>query len=150
MPIAKIVLDVLKPRELPLTSLVERLCQLEGVEAVSADVIEVDAMTETLKLTVEGPRSTLGAWRGSSTRWAARSAASTRWPPAERAPAGGSYSSPACFFILSTASTMSSMSLLSARKTCWGIVTSRSTAILAAGYLPLLTTLPGGALPRVS
>jgi hypothetical protein len=54
MPIAKIVLDVLKPRELPLTSLVERLCQLEGVEAVSADVIEVDAMTETLKLTVEG------------------------------------------------------------------------------------------------
>jgi len=54
MPIAKIVLDVLKPRELPLTGLVERLCQLEGIEAVSADVLEVDAMTETLKLTVEG------------------------------------------------------------------------------------------------
>jgi hypothetical protein len=54
MPIAKVILDVLKPRELPLTGLVEKLCQLEGVETVSADVIEVDAMTETIKLTIEG------------------------------------------------------------------------------------------------
>lgn len=54
MPLVKVVLDVLKPRELSLADLVEKVCELEGVEVVTAEVIEVDVRTETLKLSVEG------------------------------------------------------------------------------------------------
>jgi len=48
------VLDVLKPRELDGVELGRLLCELEGVRRVEISVIEVDARTETLKLTLEG------------------------------------------------------------------------------------------------
>jgi hypothetical protein len=50
----KIVLDVLKPREIPVYHLATSLAELENVQLVTVDVIEVDVKTETVKLTVEG------------------------------------------------------------------------------------------------
>lgn len=50
----QLVLDVLKPRELNTIELAKLLCELEGVNKVNVTVVEVDARTETLKLTMEG------------------------------------------------------------------------------------------------
>jgi hypothetical protein len=50
----KIVLDVLKPGEIPVYHLATSPAELENVQQVTVDVIEVDVKTETVKLTVEG------------------------------------------------------------------------------------------------
>ena len=52
--IKRLVLDVLKPREVSLSDLSTRLCEIEGVDRVSIVVTEVDAKTETLKATLTG------------------------------------------------------------------------------------------------
>jgi len=52
--LTKVVLDVLKPRELSLPDLARAICEEAGTERVSADIVEVDVRTETVKLTVEG------------------------------------------------------------------------------------------------
>jgi hypothetical protein len=44
----KIVLDVLKPREIPVYHLATSLAELENVQQVTVDVIEVDVKTETV------------------------------------------------------------------------------------------------------
>jgi len=44
----------MKPREVPLIELAKALCELLGVEEVSAVVTEVDARTETMRLTIKG------------------------------------------------------------------------------------------------
>ena len=52
--IIKIVYDVLKPREVPLYQLATLLADTRNIYQVTVDVIEVDAKTETVKLTVVG------------------------------------------------------------------------------------------------
>ena len=52
--VERVVLDVLKPRELASADLAENLCLLDGVEKVNVIVKEVDARTETIRLIVEG------------------------------------------------------------------------------------------------
>uniref|UniRef100_A0A7C3WLU9 DUF211 domain-containing protein n=1 Tax=Thermofilum pendens TaxID=2269 RepID=A0A7C3WLU9_THEPE len=56
MPVSltRVVLDVLKPRELGLSELVKAVCEEVGAGQVSADIVEVDVKTETVKMTVEG------------------------------------------------------------------------------------------------
>jgi hypothetical protein len=58
MPVAikQILLDALKPRELPLVDLAKALGASEGVEEADIIVSEVDSRTETLKITVKGQR----------------------------------------------------------------------------------------------
>lgn len=52
--ICKIVFDILKPHEPPLIDFTTELASINGVRRVNAVVVEVDADTETVKLTVEG------------------------------------------------------------------------------------------------
>lgn len=52
--VVKVVLDVLKPRELPLPRLAASICEHSGASQVTADIVEVDVKTETVKLIVEG------------------------------------------------------------------------------------------------
>jgi len=56
MPVSltRVVLDVLKPRELGLPDLVKAVCEEAGARQVSADIVEVDVRTETVKMIVEG------------------------------------------------------------------------------------------------
>lgn len=54
--VVKVVLDVLKPRELPLPELAAGLCERSGASQVIADIAEVDVKTETVRLAVEGER----------------------------------------------------------------------------------------------
>ena len=53
--VKKLLLDVLKPRELSIFNLSRSLCQVEGVSDVEIIVSEVDTNTETIKITVNGP-----------------------------------------------------------------------------------------------
>ncbi|RLF11522.1 MAG: hypothetical protein DRJ98_03240 [Thermoprotei archaeon] len=53
--IRRLVLDTLKPREAPLIELSKALCEVAGIEEVDTVVIEVDARTETVKITIRGP-----------------------------------------------------------------------------------------------
>jgi len=50
----KVVIDSLKPKDLPLVELSRSLCSIDGVHAVNIIVTEVDARTETIKITLEG------------------------------------------------------------------------------------------------
>jgi len=52
--IVRVTLDVLKPREVGLEDLALALGEVQGVETVDITVTEVDARTETLKVTVSG------------------------------------------------------------------------------------------------
>lgn len=52
--VVRVVLDVLKPRELPLPRLAEGICEHSNASQVVADIVEVDVRTETVKLTIEG------------------------------------------------------------------------------------------------
>lgn len=52
--IKRVLMDVLKPREVSLVDLSVALCSAGGVEEVDIVVAEVDAMTETVKLTLRG------------------------------------------------------------------------------------------------
>jgi len=53
--IRRILIDVLKPREVSLVEFSTTLCKAGGVEQVDVVVREVDAMTETIRLTLTGP-----------------------------------------------------------------------------------------------
>ena len=52
--IEKMVLDVLKPREISIVELGKALGNLNGVREVSILVTEVDVKTETIKMTIFG------------------------------------------------------------------------------------------------
>ncbi|MCX8176363.1 MAG: DUF211 domain-containing protein [Candidatus Bathyarchaeota archaeon] len=56
MPVSikRIVVDSLKPRETPIIELSKALCYVDGVEEVDVAVTEVDAKTETIRLTIKG------------------------------------------------------------------------------------------------
>ncbi|MHA1754211.1 MAG: DUF211 domain-containing protein [Candidatus Odinarchaeia archaeon] len=53
--IKRIVLDVLKPHIPQLTDLADIISQIEGVTGVNISLIEVDAETESIKITIVGP-----------------------------------------------------------------------------------------------
>lgn len=52
--ITRVVIDVMKPRELPLVDLASALCLVDGVNEVHIVVSEVDVKTETMKITLVG------------------------------------------------------------------------------------------------
>lgn len=52
--ITRVVIDAMKPRELPLIDLASALCLVDGVDEVHIIVSEVDVKTETMKITVAG------------------------------------------------------------------------------------------------
>jgi hypothetical protein len=54
--IRRLLLDALKPRETSIIELAKALGSVNGVEGVDIVVSEVDSKTETIKLTVTGPR----------------------------------------------------------------------------------------------
>lgn len=52
--IRRIVVDALKSREIPLIDLSKALCSIDGTDEVDIVVTEVDAKTETIKITLRG------------------------------------------------------------------------------------------------
>ncbi len=52
--VIKVVLDALKPREVPIVELSKSLCALDGINEVEVSVMEVDVKTETVKILVKG------------------------------------------------------------------------------------------------
>ncbi|MHC1600987.1 MAG: DUF211 domain-containing protein [Candidatus Nezhaarchaeales archaeon] len=52
--IKKLLIDALKPREIPITELSKAICSARGVDEVDIVVTEVDARTETVKITITG------------------------------------------------------------------------------------------------
>jgi len=52
--ITKMIIDALKPRELSIIELSKTLCSGRGVQSVEITVVEVDAKTETIKVTLRG------------------------------------------------------------------------------------------------
>ena len=52
--IRRLLVDALKPREVSLLDLSRALTSVEGVDELDAIVTEVDAKTETIKLTIRG------------------------------------------------------------------------------------------------
>ncbi|MFQ6068394.1 MAG: DUF211 domain-containing protein [Candidatus Bathyarchaeia archaeon] len=54
--VKRLLLDALKPRETSIIELAKALGSVSGVEGVDIIVSEVDSKTETIKLTVKGPR----------------------------------------------------------------------------------------------
>ena len=54
--IKRLLLDVLKPRELSIIELSTAVGSVGGVDGVDMIVSEVDSRTETIKVTVKGPQ----------------------------------------------------------------------------------------------
>lgn len=54
--IKRLLLDVLKPRELSIIELSKAVGSVGGVDGVEMIVSEVDSRTETIKVTVKGPQ----------------------------------------------------------------------------------------------
>jgi len=54
--VKRLLLDALKPRELSIVELARAIGAVEGVEEVNIIVSEVDSKTETIKVTVKGPK----------------------------------------------------------------------------------------------
>jgi hypothetical protein len=54
--VKRLLLDALKPRELSIIKLSQAIGAVEGVDEVEIVVIEVDSKTETIKVTVKGPK----------------------------------------------------------------------------------------------
>jgi len=52
--IRRVLIEALKPRETPLVELSQAICSIEGAEECDIIVTDVDAKTETIKLTVRG------------------------------------------------------------------------------------------------
>jgi hypothetical protein len=50
-----ILVDALKPHEISIVDLSKRLCEINGVDGVDIMVTEVDAETETVKISIVGP-----------------------------------------------------------------------------------------------
>ncbi|MXV61560.1 hypothetical protein GS429_05670 [Natronorubrum sp. JWXQ-INN-674] len=53
-PIRRLVLDVLKPHDPSVVTFTTQLGDLEGLDAVTATVVEVDENVKTLRVTIEG------------------------------------------------------------------------------------------------
>ena len=54
--VTKLVIDAMKPREISIISLAKIICNIRNVKSVNIVVKEVDVKTETIKLTITGPR----------------------------------------------------------------------------------------------
>lgn len=54
MHIRRVLIEALKPRESSLVELSKAVCSVNGVEECEFVVTDVDAKTETIKLTVKG------------------------------------------------------------------------------------------------
>jgi hypothetical protein len=54
--VKRLLLDVLKPRELSLIELSKAIGSVDGVETVDIIVSEVDSKTETIKVTIKGSK----------------------------------------------------------------------------------------------
>jgi hypothetical protein len=54
-PIRRLVLDVLKPSEVPTVEFAREACEVDGVEAAAADLVETDREVQNIVLVVEGP-----------------------------------------------------------------------------------------------
>jgi hypothetical protein len=52
--IRRVLIEALKPRETPLVELSQVICSIRGVDECDIVVTDVDAMTETIKLTIKG------------------------------------------------------------------------------------------------
>ena len=52
--VRRLVIDVLKPHEPPLLEFTERMADADGVEGVSASLIELDQEVQNVKITFEG------------------------------------------------------------------------------------------------
>ena len=52
--IRRLVLDVLKPHNPPTPFFAKALASMDGVDGVNISLVEVDAETETVKITIEG------------------------------------------------------------------------------------------------
>ena len=55
MSVRRILVDALKPHEISIVDLSKRLCEINGVDGVDIMVTEVDAETETVKISIVGP-----------------------------------------------------------------------------------------------
>ncbi len=53
--VRRILIDALKPHEISIVDLSKRLCEIDGVDGVDVMVTEVDAETETVKISIVGP-----------------------------------------------------------------------------------------------
>lgn len=53
-PIRRLVLDVLKPHDPPLTDIAASLAALDGVDGVNISLVEIDQKVTNLKVTIEG------------------------------------------------------------------------------------------------
>ena len=52
--IKRIILDVLKPHSPSIIEVAERIANLEGISGVNISLEEVDAETDSIKITIEG------------------------------------------------------------------------------------------------
>ena len=52
--IKRVILDVLKPHEPSIIEVAKRLSDLEGISGVNISLEEVDAQTDSIKITIEG------------------------------------------------------------------------------------------------
>jgi hypothetical protein len=53
--VRRILIDALKPHEISIVDLSKRLCEIDGVDGIDVMVTEVDAETETVKISIVGP-----------------------------------------------------------------------------------------------
>ena len=53
-PITRLVLDILKPHDPDVVTFTTQLGDLDGVDATTATVVEVDETVKTLRVTLEG------------------------------------------------------------------------------------------------
>lgn len=60
-PIRRLVIDVLKPHEPPLVDFTDHIAETEGVNAVTASLIELDTEVQNIKLSLEGASLSLAA-----------------------------------------------------------------------------------------
>ena len=52
--IKRIILDVLKPHEPSIIEVAQRLSSIDGISGVNISLEEVDAQTDSIKITIEG------------------------------------------------------------------------------------------------
>ena len=52
--VSKLVIDALKPREISIVDIADMICLLNGVKQLNITVREVDARTETIRITIYG------------------------------------------------------------------------------------------------
>ncbi|WP_435346726.1 DUF211 domain-containing protein [Haloarchaeobius sp. HRN-SO-5] len=53
-PVRRLVIDVLKPHEPPLVTFTQQLTDVDGIDGVTASLLELDQQVQNVKLTFEG------------------------------------------------------------------------------------------------